>query len=117
MTSILAELPDLIWCIYRGHWWCRLAINTEHAGYAQRALELAESALADPWVRGGSRLDLQRRVLRLGKPPRRWRKPPWTAAAQWEPRVVSISAAPVTSGVGLGVGVRNMCATTSLNTM
>lgn len=93
----------------RGHWWVRLAINTEHIGNAVRALEISESALADLWVRGGARLDLQRRVLRLGKPPRRWRRPPWAAAAAWEPAVVHIEAAPVVSGVGAGTGtgIRN----------
>ena len=40
-------------------------------------VQMAEAALADEWVRHGDRLALQRRVLRLGKPPRRWRKPPW----------------------------------------
>jgi hypothetical protein len=74
------------------------------------ALEASEAALADAWVRGGSRLDLQRRILRLGKPPRRWKKPPWAAAAVWEPPVLKIEAAPIVSGVGAGVGVRNKCA-------
>lgn len=58
-------------------------------------------------MRGGSRLDLQRRVLRLGKPPRRWRKPKWAAEALWEPPVLHIEAAPIVSGVGTGCGVRN----------
>lgn len=93
----------------RGHWWVRLAINTEHIGNALRALEISESALADAWVRGGSRLDLQRRVLRIGKPPRRWRRPPWAAAAAWEPAVLHIEAAPIVSGVGAGAGIRNKC--------
>ena len=94
----------------RGHWWGRLALNTEHTGQPGRALEVTEAALADPWLRGGARLELQRRWLRLGKPPRRWRRPPWAAAAAWEPATVVIEAAPVTSGVGQGVGVRNKCA-------
>ena len=94
----------------RGHWWCRLAINLEHTNQTVRGLEAAESALADAWVRGGSRLDLQRRVLRLGKPPRRWRKPKWAPEALWEPPVLHIEAAPIVSGVGTGCGVRNRCA-------
>lgn len=81
----------------------------EHTGQDVRALEAAESALADAWVRGGSRLDLQRRVLRLGKPPRRWRKPPWASEALWEPLILHIEAAPIVSGVGTGVGMRNRC--------
>lgn len=100
-------------CVHRGHWWSRLAINTEHCGHSVRALEVSESALSDAWVRGGARLDLQRRVLRLGKPPRRWRRPPWAAAARWEAGTVVVEAAPVTSGVCAGVGVRNKCAACS----
>lgn len=94
-------------CVFRGHWWCRLAINLEHTGQDVRALEASESALADGWVRGGSQLDLQRRILRLGKPPRRWRKPVWAPEAVWEPQSVHIDAAPIVSGVGTGVGMRN----------
>lgn len=48
----------------------------------------------------GDRLSLQRRVLRLGKPPRRWRKPPWAASAMQEPREVRLVAKPLASVVG-----------------
>lgn len=104
--SILADVSVRV---YRSHWWTRLAINTEHLGRPLQALEFAESALADAWVRGGGRLDLQRRILRLGKPPRRWRRPPWANAALWEAPVVEVEAAPIVSGVGQGVGIRNKC--------
>lgn len=97
----------------RGHWWSRLTLNTEHLGNPGRALEAADAALADPWLRGGHRLDVQRRALRLGKPPRRWRQPPWADDALWEPPVHPVHAAPVTSGVGLGYSVRNKCAASS----
>ena len=46
---------------------------------------MAEAALADEWVINGDRVALQRRVLRLGKPPRRWKRPPWAAVAMREP--------------------------------
>lgn len=46
---------------------------------------MAEAALADEWVLNGDRIALQRRVLRLGKPPRRWKRPPWAAVALREP--------------------------------
>ena len=46
---------------------------------------MAEAALADEWVINGDRVALQRRVLRLGKPPRRWKRPSWAAAALREP--------------------------------
>lgn len=62
--------------------------------------QVAEAALADEWVTHGDRLSLQRRVLRLGKPPRRWRKPPWAAAAMHEPREIRLMARPLSSIVG-----------------
>ncbi len=46
---------------------------------------MAEAALADEWVINGDRIALQRRVLRLGKPPRRWKRPSWAAVAMREP--------------------------------
>ena len=63
-------------------------------------VQIAEAALADEWVTHGDRLALQRRVLRLGKPPRRWRRPPWAAAALSEPREVCLLARPLTSVIG-----------------
>ena len=81
------------------------------------ALRYAEAALEDPWVRGGARLALQLRVLALSRAsgkraPRRWRVPPWKAAAEWQAPVVEFEATPVVSGVGAGVGIRNKCALT-----
>ncbi|KIY99884.1 hypothetical protein MNEG_8075, partial [Monoraphidium neglectum] len=35
----------------RGTWWCRLSINLEHLKQVDAALEVAEAALADPYVR------------------------------------------------------------------
>jgi Fanconi-associated nuclease 1 len=45
-------------------------------------------------------LGLQRRYLRLGKPPRRWRRPPWAAAVGWEPPEVVITARPLNNTTG-----------------
>ena len=59
----------------RGHWWTRLAINLEHLGRKNDALCVAESALEDSYVRSGDRVLLQKKVLSLCKPPRRWSKP------------------------------------------
>ncbi len=50
--------------------------------------QVAEAALADEHVRGGERLDLQRRILRLSKPPRRWKTPPWARLMPRDPREV-----------------------------
>lgn len=56
-------------------------------------LQMAEAALADEWVTNGDRIALQRRILRLGKPPRRWKRPPWAAVAMREPLEVSLASA------------------------
>ncbi len=54
------------------------------------ALQMAEAALADEWVINGDRVALQRRVLRLGKPPRRWKRPSWASVAMREPLEVCL---------------------------
>lgn len=56
------------------------------------AMQVAESALADKEVRGGDRLALMRRALRLGKPPRRWKQPAWICQLPCEPPEVPLSA-------------------------
>ncbi|KAK9829081.1 hypothetical protein WJX72_003785 [[Myrmecia] bisecta] len=85
----------------RGEWWVRLSVDTEHLGRVEEALEVAQSALADEWVKHGDRIALQRRILRLGKPPRRWKKPPWAGLVEWEPPVVQIEAQPLPNALGL----------------
>uniref|UniRef100_A0A1J3FZ31 Fanconi-associated nuclease n=1 Tax=Noccaea caerulescens TaxID=107243 RepID=A0A1J3FZ31_NOCCA len=59
----------------RGHWTVRLSTDLEHMGRPNESLSVAEQGLLDSWVRAGSRIALQRRVLRLAKPPRRWKTP------------------------------------------
>ena len=54
--------------------------------------QVAESALADGEVRGGDRLALMRRALRLGKPPRRWKQPPWICQLPCDPPEVGLEA-------------------------
>jgi Fanconi-associated nuclease 1 len=44
-------------------------------GRPNESLSTAEGGVVDPWVRAGSKIALQKRVLRLGKPPRRWKVP------------------------------------------
>lgn len=63
--------------------------------------QLAETALADEHLLAGDRLALQRRVLRLGKPPRRWKTPNWAAAALWEPQEVVIEGRPLNNTTGV----------------
>lgn len=79
----------------RGDWWNRFSIDLEHLGKIQSSLEIAETGLADEWVRGGARLSLQRRVLRLGRPPRRWKKPPFADRALWRPRERKVIGRPI----------------------
>ncbi|XP_018447768.1 fanconi-associated nuclease 1 homolog [Raphanus sativus] len=59
----------------RGYWTVRLSTDLEHMGRPNESLSVAEQGLLDPWVRAGSRIALQRRILRLAKPPRRWKTP------------------------------------------
>lgn len=91
------------WCCpsRRGHWWIRLSTNLEHLGRISDSLEIAESALADGSLNPGDRLSLQRRVVRLSKPPRRWKKPSFTAEAQYEPREVCIQGKPLAVVTGI----------------
>ncbi|XP_020253347.1 fanconi-associated nuclease 1 homolog isoform X2 [Asparagus officinalis] len=59
----------------RGYWTLRLSIDLEHINRVNESLAIAEEGVLDPCVRAGSKLALQRRVLRLAKPPRRWKTP------------------------------------------
>ena len=59
----------------RGYWATRLSIDLDHIGCKEESLEVAESSLNDPRICNGDRIALQRRVIRLAKPPRRWKKP------------------------------------------
>jgi len=86
----------------RGEWWTRLALNLEaQGGQEEAAIETVDAALADEAVAAGDRLGLQRRRLRLGARRRRWRAPPWAAAARREPREVGVVAAPTAHIVGV----------------
>eukprot|EP00850_Spirogloea_muscicola_P009276 SM000052S17668 [mRNA] locus=s52:48375:53421:+ [translate_table: standard] len=68
------------WCTDRGYWFVRLAVDLGHLGRKEESLRVAEAGVDDPWVRGGDRVALQRRVVRLSRPPRRWRPPHYAAA-------------------------------------
>lgn len=59
----------------RGDWWNRLSVNHSHLGQTKEALSVCENALADPFVRTGDRLKLEKRLIRLCKPPARWKVP------------------------------------------
>eukprot|EP00898_Chlorokybus_atmophyticus_P003204 jgi/Chlat1/3885/Chrsp26S00304 len=66
--ELLQALLREQWCpSKRGHWWERLCIDLQHAKGPKASLEVAKTALQDSWVRGGSRVALERKVARLTK--------------------------------------------------
>ncbi|ELR15418.1 VRRNUC domain containing protein, partial [Acanthamoeba castellanii str. Neff] len=71
----------------RGHWWHRLSLNVEHMGRKKHSLILAETALNhdQPSLRLCDQLVLQKRVLKLAKPPLRWNKPSFLTRAAAAP--------------------------------
>lgn len=84
----------------RGYWTLRLSVDLEHLGYINESLQVAEDGLLDPWVRAGSRMALQRRVLRLGKPPRRWKVPSYSNSVKRKIPEVHIQGIPLNSKMG-----------------
>ncbi|KAL9360720.1 hypothetical protein Peur_048843 [Populus x canadensis] len=85
----------------RGNWTLRLSIDLEHVGCPNESLFVAEDGLLDPWVRAGSRMALQRRVLRLGKPPRRWKAPSFSLFIKRKIREVHIQGRPLNCEAGI----------------
>ncbi|XP_021844251.1 fanconi-associated nuclease 1 homolog isoform X1 [Spinacia oleracea] len=84
----------------RGYWTLRLSIDLEHTGCIEESLSVAEDGVLDPWVRAGSRMALQRRVIRLGKPPRRWKAPSYAASVKRKITEVQIHGRPLNGKVG-----------------
>lgn len=98
---LLKELLRRITCdSRRGYWTLRLSVDLEHVGRVNESLSVAEEGVLDPWVRAGSRMALQRRVLRLGKPPRRWKMPSYANSVKRTIKEVSIRGRPLTSETG-----------------
>lgn len=85
----------------RGNWTLRLSIDLEHMGCPNESLLVAEDGLLDPGVRAGSRIALQRRVLRLGKPPRRWKAPCFSSFIKRKIREVHIQGRPLNCEAGI----------------
>ncbi|XP_011656117.1 fanconi-associated nuclease 1 homolog isoform X3 [Cucumis sativus] len=85
----------------RGYWTLRLSIDLEHLGYPSESLSVAENGLLDPWVRAGSRMGLQRRILRLGKPPRRWKIPSFAESIKRKITEVRIQGRPLNHETGM----------------
>ncbi|XP_021291909.1 fanconi-associated nuclease 1 homolog isoform X1 [Herrania umbratica] len=84
----------------RGYWTVRLSIDLENMGRPNESLSVAETGLLDPWIRAGSRMALQRRVLRLGKPPRRWKTPSFSESIKRNITEVHIQGRPLNCEAG-----------------
>ncbi|KAI5068304.1 hypothetical protein GOP47_0016649 [Adiantum capillus-veneris] len=84
----------------RGYWTVRLSMDLEHLGYKEESLQVAEDGLNDSRIRHGGRIALQRRVVRLGKPPRRWKKPSFARALSQSCKEVIINGRPLNRQTG-----------------
>ncbi|KAF5199410.1 Fanconi-associated nuclease 1-like protein [Thalictrum thalictroides] len=85
----------------RGYWTLRLSVDLEHVGHVDESLSVAEEGLSDPWVRAGSRMALQRRVLRLGRPPRRWKLPSFAESIKRKIKEVHVLGRPLNCDMGM----------------
>ncbi|KAJ1258223.1 hypothetical protein BS78_10G058700 [Paspalum vaginatum] len=84
----------------RGYWTLRLSVDLEHMGRPNESLSTAEGGAVDPWVRAGSKFALQRRVLRLSKPPRRWKVPSYADYVKRNVKEVNIEGRPLNCETG-----------------
>ncbi|KAI4976823.1 hypothetical protein ZWY2020_050430 [Hordeum vulgare] len=84
----------------RGYWTLRLSIDLEHMGRPNESLSIAEGGVIDPWIRAGSKIALQKRVLRLGKPPRRWKVPSYADSLKRNIKEVNIEGRPLNCEIG-----------------
>ncbi|KAL0432990.1 UNVERIFIED_CONTAM: Fanconi-associated nuclease 1 [Sesamum latifolium] len=100
--NLLRQLLDaFIFDGRRGYWTLRLSVDLEHVGHLDESLQVAEDGLLDPWVRAGSRVALQRRVLRLGKPPRRWKVPSYSESVKRKIFEVHVQGRPLNCKAGM----------------
>ncbi|TKY64935.1 Fanconi-associated nuclease 1-like [Spatholobus suberectus] len=99
--NLLKLLLNVFTCdLRRGYWTLRLSVDLEHLGCIDESLQIAENGLLDTWIRAGSRMALQRRVLRLGKPPRRWKVPSFSTSALRKIPEVFVQGRPLNSELG-----------------
>ncbi|KAL7081099.1 hypothetical protein ACP275_14G018200 [Erythranthe tilingii] len=100
--NLLKQLLNTFTCDRRrGYWSLRLSVDLEHLGRVDDSLQVAEDGLLDPWVRAGTRIALQRRVLRLGKPPRRWKIPSYSNSVKRKIFEVHIQGRPLNCKTGM----------------
>lgn len=99
--NLLKWLLNVFSCdVRRGYWTLRLSVDLEHLGCIDESLQIAENGLLDTWIRAGSRMALQRRVLRLGKPPRRWKVPSFSRSALRKIPEFFVQGRPLNSELG-----------------
>lgn len=84
----------------RGYWTLRLSVDLEHMGFINESLSVAENGLLDPCVRAGCRTALQRRVIRLAKPPRRWKSPSFSDTVKKKIIEVHVQGRPLNNTTG-----------------
>uniref|UniRef100_K3XV50 Fanconi-associated nuclease n=1 Tax=Setaria italica TaxID=4555 RepID=K3XV50_SETIT len=84
----------------RGYWTLRLSVDLDHMGRPNESLSVAEGGAIDPWVRAGSKFALQRRVLRLSKPPRRWKVPSYADYVKRNIKEMNIEGRPLNCETG-----------------
>ncbi|KAI3946577.1 hypothetical protein MKX01_014435 [Papaver californicum] len=94
-------LDRITWGGRRGYWTLRLSVDLEHLGRLNESLSVAEEGLLDPWVRAGSKMALQRRILRLGKPPRRWKPPSFSNSIKRTIKEVQVLGRPLNCDLGV----------------
>ncbi|CAN6447196.1 unnamed protein product [Victoria cruziana] len=100
--ELLKQLLNIIPCGgKRGYWALRWSVDLEHLSHLDESLAVAEESLADPWVRSGLRIALQKRVLRLGKPPRRWKVPNFARLLKRKINEVHVRGVPLTNTTGM----------------
>ncbi|OWM70972.1 hypothetical protein CDL15_Pgr013153 [Punica granatum] len=99
--NLLRRLLDCFTCDgRRGFWTLRLSVDLGHLGYLNESLSVAENGLLDPWIRAGSRMALQKRILRLAKPPRRWKVPPFSESINRKIKEVQVVGRPLNCEIG-----------------
>ncbi|CAN1837765.1 Fanconi-associated nuclease 1 homolog [Linum perenne] len=99
--TLLKMLLSLFTCDgRRGYWTLRLSIDLDHVGCPNESLTIAENGLLDPWVRAGSKMALQRRIIRLAKPPRRWKPPSFVDPLKRKIKEVQIQGRPLNCETG-----------------
>ncbi|PNT76430.1 fanconi-associated nuclease 1 homolog isoform X6 [Brachypodium distachyon] len=84
----------------RGYWTLRLSVDLEHIGRPNESLSVAEGGVIDPCVRAGSKIALQKRVVRLSKPPRRWKVPSYADSLRRNIEEVNIEGRPLNCETG-----------------